>query len=397
MSIFFIIVFLLLISTFFEISETALLSFSKGRFVYDYGKEGTAGKTLYLKENAFAVVMVSLIMITVSHNLAILILGKFYEGYSIAIVSFVISALTIFSSLMGKFVVLLNIELAALIATYPVWILAKILYPITYLLNFCFSNLFKNNNNEIDLVYYKKEINGILETQEFSKYEEAKIIEHVLDLRETKVSDIMTPRTEFMIVDSVATAQDIIDQISTNNRKKRIVVIDEDLEEHVTGHFDLDHFLVEYIKNNSVTLDKFIVKPVFIPENASIYHVLELFKQGNKMIFAIDEYGSVSGLISPTDLYKDILGIIDQKEEPYFEKISNTQVIVAGNYNIRVLNRQMDWDMPDDNITIAGLIFDLFKHVPENGHTKTLENFSFQVIQQNKGKLYKVMVTKLDI
>ena len=76
------------------------------------------------------------------------------------------------------------------------------------------------------------------------------------------------------------------------------------------------------------------------------------------------------------------------------ELLDFTVNMVEGDVTIRDLNREFDWDLPDDEdySTIAGLILHEAQIIPEAGQSFTFYNFRFDIVKRQRNQLMLIRV-----
>ena len=118
------------------------------------------------------------------------------------------------------------------------------------------------------------------------------------------------------------------------------------------------------------------VKPWFIPDTTNLLDQLQAFRARREHFsLVVDEYGSLQGVVTLEDILEEIVGdISDEHDIPVagVRPQANGSFIVDGTVTIRDLNRQFEWDLPDEEAsTIAGLVLHEARRIPEVGQTFT--------------------------
>ena len=154
-----------------------------------------------------------------------------------------------------------------------------------------------------------------------------------------------------------------------------------------------DSFLEE--SNESIERNTF--QPVFIPQNKLAMKQLIDFKSSREhMALIVDEYGEIQGLITLEDIIEEIIGeIFDETDtdETYLEKIDSNNYLFNGNASVREINRSLDINLPDQFVTLSGLIHDLAKEIPKVGKVFFIEDVKLQIISRSINKINKVKLS----
>ncbi len=103
------------------------------------------------------------------------------------------------------------------------------------------------------------------------------------------------------------------------------------------------------------------------------------------------------GLVTLEDILEEIVGeISDELDRPTrgVEPQPDGAYIVAGGVTIRDLNRALDWRLPaEEAATIAGLLLNEAKRIPEVGESFTFYGFRFEVIGRDGNQITSLKVT----
>ncbi len=143
---------------------------------------------------------------------------------------------------------------------------------------------------------------------------EGELVQNILKLKSKKVSEIMTPRTVITAFERKMTVKKILDKYQPL-RFARIPVYEDDLD-HIIGLVHRYKILEARSQSyENITVDNYL-KPIHtVPESISVTAALHQFINRKEHIFlVVDEYGSLSGLVSMEDVVETILGteIVDE-------------------------------------------------------------------------------------
>ena len=136
----------------------------------------------------------------------------------------------------------------------------------------------------------------------------------------------------------------------------------------------------------------FATEPWFVPDTTTVKDQLNQFlKKKAQMALVVDEYGEVQGLITLEDILEEIVGQIADEHDTHESQIrpqADGTVNVDGTVAIRDLNRQMDWDLPDEEATtIAGLVIHEAQTIPEPGQVFTFHSYRFEILRKSRNKI----------
>jgi len=145
---------------------------------------------------------------------------------------------------------------------------------------------------------------------------ESKVIKNLIDFKKVLVKDIMTPRTVLQTAIETMKIKDFYDE-NPLLKFSRIPVYD-DSTDAITGYFLKDQMLEAIIKGNGKEDLKTIKRPIIITErNAQIKPLFEnLIEKHEHIALVVDEFGSISGLVTQEDIIETLLGleIVDESD-----------------------------------------------------------------------------------
>jgi CBS domain containing-hemolysin-like protein len=214
--------------------------------------------------------------------------------------------------------------------------------------------------------------------------EEKEMIESIIDLRDTQVEEIMTPRTEVIAV-AKGTALADVKQLIADSGHSRIPVYEETIDRVLGMLYAKDLLHIDPDVEFDITQ---IMRAVqFIPETKTLRSLLREF-QAKKVHIAVvlDEYGGTAGLVTIEDILEELVGeIVDEYEsdEPQpIRRLDEHTVEVDARMRIDDLNDELNIQLSEeeDYETIGGLVFTTMGKIPKVGERCQLDNVGIQVI-----------------
>lgn len=214
--------------------------------------------------------------------------------------------------------------------------------------------------------------------------EEKEMIESVIEFGDTRVEEIMTPRTEVTAIPKEAMLEEVLETIRTHGHS-RIPVYGETIDTILGILYAKD--LLRRPQNNPFELAEIMREALFIPESKQVRELLREF-QAKKVHIAIvlDEYGGTAGLVSIEDILEELVGEITDEYETEgpaeLKRIDDQTVEVDARMRIDELNDQLDIELPEDQDyeTIGGFVFSTLGTIPSVGETCEHKNVGIQVI-----------------
>jgi Mg2+/Co2+ transporter CorB len=106
----------------------------------------------------------------------------------------------------------------------------------------------------------------------------------------------------------------------------------------------------------------------------------------------VDEYGALEGLITLGDILEEIFGDIPDEyakvESSDIRALADGSYLVDGTLPIRELNRELDWDLPDDEATtIAGLVIHEARAIPDVGQRFAFHGYMFEILRRQRNQI----------
>ncbi len=227
--------------------------------------------------------------------------------------------------------------------------------------------------------------------------EESELIHNVMEFGEKTVADVMTPKIDMFTLNANNTMDEILPKI-LENFYARVPVYDEN-EEHIIGVL-----LTKALnRHRQQTKDKFNLKGILqpsisVPENRKIKDMLQDFKKMKRhLAIVLDEFGSVTGLVTLEDILEELVGEIDsemrQEENPII-KITEKRFRLSGTCSISEFNDEFSWELPNGDITtIGGFVFGLFGRVPRSGESVQYDRFKFRVEKMKGARILSLHLT----
>ena len=191
---------------------------------------------------------------------------------------------------------------------------------------------------------------------------EKDLIYSVLEFKDTKVSEIMTPRIEVKALKWDLSQEEVLEYLRKTKHSK-LPVYAESLDNIVGIIQAKDIFL-----NENLDWHIFLRNPLFVPESKKIDDLLKTFLETKKQIaIVLDEYGGTSGILTLEDIEEEIFGeIYDEFESPIklIERVGEDTYRVSGKTPIKTLNLELGIDLPQKEDTLAGFILSHLEKIP---------------------------------
>ncbi|RLB71885.1 MAG: transporter [Deltaproteobacteria bacterium] len=395
---------LLGLSGFFSGSETALLSLDKlrVRFLQQKQRPG-ADKLAALLDNpdrllSGILVGNNLVNIAASVIATSLCVSYFGDGGELMTVLILTPILLIFSEICPKTYAAQYPEKMSFLVLTPirfvVWVLAPVILVVSSISRLLTS--FIRRKDAETLSVSEDEIKAMIEMGEESGVvatEQRQMLHGIFDLSETRVRDIMIPRTEVAGLDISATLQDVLTAIQ-EKRHSRFPVFSENLDS-IAGVF-LSKDVLDYIdRPEQFSLKDLCRKPYYVPESKRIGVLLQRFKKKHEhLAIVVDEYGGMEGIVTLEDVVEEIVGDIHDEyeiEELDFKKLGKGHYLIDAVMPLREVNRRFDLTIPDEHVTtLAGHLMQVMGKIPVEGDSCEEGNLLFRVKRMEDRRIEEI-------
>ena len=403
---------LLVLSAFFAISETSLMSVNRYRLKH-LSKQGNVGAKLAIKLLNETDKLLSVILLcnnfanAAAAALVTLIVVEFFGTQeSIIFIGTIITTfmIVIFSEISPKVIGAAHPEKLAPYCSFILYPLLKVFYPIVLFLNFFVLGFLKlvnikTNFNQKDLINMDELKSIISESGTFIPQKNKSIFLNLIDLNKVTIDEVMMPHTNVESVYLKQSMDEILEKV-INSNYRQMVVKDND---EIIGVIDSKKLLKLLVKeqNNEIThesLKELIEPPYFIPSGTTIYKQIQYFQDNQeKKGFIVNEYGDFIGLVSLEDLLEEIIGEFNKDIPSKLSKIISEDDgwIVDGAISIRDLNKKLNLKLPTSGpITLSGLIIEFLESIPETNTSFKMHQTKFEIINIYEQTIKKIKIYK---
>jgi len=226
------------------------------------------------------------------------------------------------------------------------------------------------------------------------------VIGGLIDLHNIRVSEIMTPRTNMVMLkstDSVETARKLI----AEQGHSRVPVHGESRDEIVGVLFakDLLPHLGAAASASAPLSSVALRQPAYIPETKPVDVLLREFQQTHTHIaIVLDEYGSLAGLVTMEDILEEIVGEIgdeyDEREAPPIQRIDDRTYEASGRVRLDELNAGTPFEFSEEGQfeTLGGLVLHEMGRVPKPGESLEYDGMRLTVVSAGRRTVDRVRI-----
>ncbi len=406
-----ILVIMIILSAFFSASETAFSSVNliRLRQYVDDGRPG-AKKALNVAERFDEVLLAILIGNNIvnlaSASLATIVatevlnLGASGAPIATAVMTVLI---IIFGEILPKSYAKENSESLALSIGTIYYYMIKVMKPLIFIfmvLKDFVAKLYSKKEDEPSVT--EDELNVIIDTMEEEgvlQQDEVEMLQSVLDLSETFVKDIMTPRVDVVAVD-VHDSTENVKNVFFEEKYSRIPVYDESRDNIVGILYERDLFsaIIENGSTDDLLIADVMRDPMYVSYTMRVSDLLtRLQLEKQHLAIVADEYGGTAGLVTMEDVLEEVVGeIYDEhdEEEQLVIKKSDTLYEVKAEIELDELFDIMDIDLdiPEDAYSLGSWMYSKIEDIPEIGDMYQYHNLIFTIIEVEDRRIIRVKI-----
>ncbi len=228
-----------------------------------------------------------------------------------------------------------------------------------------------------------------------SESEEA-LLRGVADFDETIVREVMTPRVDVIAIEATASLAELRGLIA-GRRLSRIPVVADDLD-HVVGVVNLKDLVAALQGQQDDESVTSIARPAFfVPESKHVSELLgEFQRRREQMAIVVDEYGGTAGLTTLEDVLEEIVGEIQDEDEPEerLVEIRADGAIVAGKAEIEDVEEAIGRQIQEGEFhTIGGMVFTHLGRIPEPGERFDCSDLHIEVLEADDRRIHRIRIT----
>ena len=408
------IIVLLVVSAFFAGSETALTAVSRGK-MHQLEKDGSRAAAnvnalvgdrekligALLLGNTFVNILASSIATTLLETN----LGPRAVAAATVIMTGVI---LVFGEVLPKTLAIARTDRFALTVAWPVRRAVAILGPIVNGVQYIVwkvLGLFGVKQAEPEaIVPAHEEIRGAVELHHREgavEREHRDMIGGILDLKDLTVSEVMVHRKNMVTADADQPVRQLIEEMMETGHSR--VPLWRGQSENIVGILHIKDAVRAVLRNNGsyegIDLVALAAEPWFVPDTMTAEEQLEAFRQKRaRFALVVDEYGALQGLVTLEDILDEIFGDLPDEHEvesrPDVRRKQDGTYLIDGSVPIRDLNRDLDWNLPDEEATtIAGLVIHEARTIPEVGQRFAFHGYKFEILRRQRNQITALRVT----
>lgn len=238
-----------------------------------------------------------------------------------------------------------------------------------------------------------------------------KLVHRALEIDDVSVREIMTPRQRIFSLPSNMAIEEASGRVIAR-QLSRVPVYDETRgPEHIIGVvYARDLARLMYFRSAplaakppvEIQLRQIMRDVLVVPETKPVLDLIRDFQERRRQLaIAVDEYGSVVGLVTAEDAIEQLTGELEDEFDNPARSILTAEggaLLMDGTANLRDLETQMQWSLPRDGgvETLAGFLLVQLGHIPKPGEFVDFEGRRLTVAEMEGRRITKVSVEPVD-
>lgn len=408
--------FLILISGFFSIAETAMMALNRHR-IRHLASAGSRRAKLVLNlleqtERLLGVILLGNNLINSASSALAAAFAIYYFGeskYALAIASTAVSfAIIIFAEITPKVIGAAYPERIALLIAPILQFLMFVMNPLVWFTNLIVRFLLRVlrvRQKSGEHTVSREELRSIvLEGGNFIPKKHKSILLNLFDLEKISVEDVMTPRAQIESLNLSVPVEEIKHQLTTCYHNK-LPVHDGEINQ-IVGILHVRKAIGLLNQGDELTVEHFrelLTAPYFIPEETDLFTQLQYFQENHeKLGIIVDEYGEVQGLVTLEDIIEEMIGEFTTSmpgaaRADSFSWDEHGECMLEGTSTLRDINKRLGLNLPlDGPKTLNGLLLEFLQDIPEANVSLKIADCIIEIIQvQNQSiKVVKLISPK---
>ena len=234
---------------------------------------------------------------------------------------------------------------------------------------------------------------GVIEAQEHQ------MVRNVFRLDDRQVGSMMIPRTDIVWLDAAGRPDDVL-KIISGDEHSRYPVCRGGLDD-VVGVVSAQSLLQQVMGGGALEVTERVQAAVFVPETLSGMELLDQFRASStQLVFVVDEYGEVQGMITVRDVLEAITGefTTPSDDDSWAVRREDGSWLFDGLIPMPELKDRLDLkELPEEDRgrynTLAGMIMLLLGRLPEITDSVEWEGWRFEVVDLDGKRVDKVLAS----
>ena len=324
------------------------------------------------------------------------------DGFAIA-VAFVLLGLlhTVFGEFVPKAVALQHPHTTSRWLAAPLLGFAAITAPLLALLHAATNLVLRwfgmHTATESEPARHPEEILSLVKQSQESGHldtQDVRLIEGVLEFTEKAATDVMTPRTEVIALESQLTIEQAAARVGDQGRSRYPVI--RDSIDDIVGIVHAKQILASLTNAKDQRVDAIMQEPFFVPGSREIEDLLgDMQRLKRHLAVVLDEYGGTAGIVTMEDLLEEIVGqIFDEYDESTSPpEPAEHATTLSGSMEIDEANERFGFSVASkDYTTVGGYVFGVLGRLPRVGDQVSVGTTTLEVVTMDDRRVGSLRV-----
>ena len=326
-------------------------------------------------------------------------------GHTLSLVvafSIITAGHIVLGELTPKTMAIQNVEKIMLSVALPMLIFHRIMYPFVWILNhvanWVTARMGFEAASESESAHTEEEIRLLMEEshrQGLIDDTEADFVDNVFDFTELNVREIMTPRTDMVVIyleDSWQVNMDVI----LSEQMTRYPICKED-KDHIIGFLHVKDLMKTMASGKRPNFRKLARKALVVPESMDVNVLLKTMQGSHsQMAIVVDEYGGTAGMVTIEDIMEEIVGDIQDEfdeERPTAEDREYNVYSVDAKMLLEELEDILEISIEDEDVdSVGGWLYDQIGSEPKVGQMAAAAGNFFYVEEVEGARITRVLI-----
>jgi putative hemolysin len=229
---------------------------------------------------------------------------------------------------------------------------------------------------------------------------EHEMVRNVFRLDDRQLGTLMVPRADIVYLDVSRPLDENILRV-TESEHSRFPVCNGGLQA-LLGVVNSKQLLSKTLKGGLTEFTSQLQPCVYVPETLTGMELLDHFRtSGTQMVFVVDEYGEIQGLVTLQDMLEAVTGefVPRNSEDSWAVERQDGSWLLDGLIPVPELKDTLELRaVPDEDKglyhTLSGLMMWLLGRMPQTGDIMLWENWSLEIVDLDGQRIDKVLATK---
>ena len=340
------------------------------------------------------------------HDVGLTVLSEAtIDHISVVVITLILAYFSlVFGELVPKQIALRYTSFVALNSAIPIQCLARIASPLVWLLNNSVKLIMmpfgaagdsdKVTEEEIRSLINMGEKDGLIDE------DERRIIQNVFELDDITCGEIMTRRGAVCAIEAGAQTEEI-ERVLTEKGFSAFPVYRGSIDKVIGILYALDYYRIKLKTGQSPLPAAVMRKARFVPEGASVQHVLhDMQREQFEIAIVLDEFGGTAGVVTRDDLLEELVGSLHpRKPEESLFRVSATTWECGGMVRVAEVERDLNTKLPEDERpdTVGGLLMAELDDIPKPGDVAEIGGLRFTVQALEGRRITRVRIETPDV